>query len=42
MQNGRTALRSVTVGADVGGGRVEVVSGLSPGERVMRTAVATR
>jgi len=42
MENGRTALRSVTVGADVGGGRVEVVSGLSPGERVMRTAVATR
>ena len=42
MQNGRTALRSVSVGADVGGGRVEVVSGLSPGERVMRTAVVTR
>ena len=42
MQNGRTALRSVTVGADVGGGRVEVVSGLSSGERVARTAVITR
>ena len=42
MQNGRTALRSVTVGADVGGGRVEVVSGLSPGERVARTAALTR
>ena len=42
MQNGRTALRSVTVGADVGGGRIEVVSGLSSGERVARTAVITR
>lgn len=42
MQNGRTALRSVTVGADVGGGRVEVVSGLSSGERVARTASMTR
>ena len=42
MQNGRTALRSVTVGAEVGGGRVEVVSGLSSGERVARTAVITR
>ena len=42
MQNGRTALRSVTVGADVGGGRVEVVSGLSSGERVARTAALSR
>ena len=42
MQNGRTALRSVTVGADVGGGRVEVVSGLSPGERIARTASLAR
>jgi membrane fusion protein, multidrug efflux system len=42
MQNGRTALRSVTVGADVGGGRVEVVSGLSSGERVARTAALAR
>jgi membrane fusion protein (multidrug efflux system) len=41
MQNGRTALRSVTVGGDVGGGRVEVLSGLSSGERVARSA-ATR
>lgn len=38
MQNGRTALRSVTVGGDVGGGRVEVLSGLSSGERVLRSA----
>ena len=42
MQNGRTALRSVTVGGDVGGGRVEILSGLSPGERVARQAAATR
>jgi RND family efflux transporter MFP subunit len=42
MQNGRTALRSVTLGADVGGGRVEVVSGLSSGERVARTASLAR
>ncbi len=42
MQNGRTSLRSVTVGADIGGGRVEVLSGLSSGERVVRTAAATR
>jgi RND family efflux transporter MFP subunit len=40
MQSGRTSLRSVTVGNDVGGGRIEVVSGLSSGERVAR--VATR
>jgi hypothetical protein len=38
MQNGRTSLRSVTVGGDVGGGRVEVLSGLSAGERVAKTA----
>jgi membrane fusion protein (multidrug efflux system) len=42
MQNGRTSLRSVTVGGDVGGGRIEVLSGLSAGERVARTAVVTR
>lgn len=42
MQNGRTALRSVTVGGDVGGGRVEILSGLSPGERVATQAVAGR
>jgi RND family efflux transporter MFP subunit len=42
MENGRTTLRPVTVGGDVGGGRVEVVSGLASGERVARTAVVTR
>jgi membrane fusion protein, multidrug efflux system len=40
MQNGRTALRSVSVGGDVGGGRVEVLSGLSSGERVARSVTA--
>lgn len=38
VENGRTTLRPVTVGADVGGGRVEVLSGLSPGERLARPA----
>jgi RND family efflux transporter MFP subunit len=42
MENGRTALRPVTVGADIGGGRIEVVNGLVSGERVARTAVVTR
>ena len=42
MENGRTALRPVTVGADVGGGRVEVLNGLASGERVARAAVVTR
>jgi len=42
MQNGRTSLRSVTVGADVGDGKVEVVSGLSSGERVARAAAVSR
>jgi RND family efflux transporter MFP subunit len=42
MQDGRTALRSVTVGGDVGNGRVEILSGLSPGERVAKQAVVAR
>ena len=42
MENGRTSLRSITVGADVGGGRVEVLSGLASGERVARSATVTR
>lgn len=37
VENGGTAVRPVTVGADVGDGRVEIVSGLTPGERVTRT-----
>lgn len=36
LDNGRSTLRPVTVGADIGGGRVEVLSGLSPGERLAR------
>jgi RND family efflux transporter MFP subunit len=31
-----TALRPVTLGADLGDGRVEIVNGLSPGERIAR------
>jgi RND family efflux transporter MFP subunit len=36
LENGRTTVRPVTVGRDVGGGRVEVLSGLSAGERLAR------
>jgi len=35
-ENGRTALRAVTLGAELDSGRVEVVSGLAPGERLAR------
>ena len=35
-ENGHTALRAVTLGADVSGGRVEVVSGVAAGERLAR------
>jgi RND family efflux transporter MFP subunit len=42
MQNGRTALRSVTVGGDLGGGRIEILSGLSPGERVAKQVTVSR
>ena len=37
-EHGRSALRAVTLGADLGDGRVEVVSGLSAGERLVRAA----
>jgi RND family efflux transporter MFP subunit len=37
VEGGRTSLRAVTTGASLGDGRLEVVSGLSPGERVVRT-----
>jgi RND family efflux transporter MFP subunit len=37
QEGGRAIARAVTVGADLGGGRVEVVNGLTPGERVLRT-----
>lgn len=36
IENGRSTLRTVTIGRDLGGGRVEIVSGLSPGERLAR------
>jgi RND family efflux transporter MFP subunit len=36
VENGRSTLRPVTLGRDVGKGRVEVLSGLSPGERLAR------
>lgn len=36
IENGRATLRPVTIGRDLGGGRLEVVSGLSPGERLAR------
>lgn len=34
VENGRSTLRAVTLGRDLGNGRVEVIDGLSPGERV--------
>ena len=37
-ENGRTVLRAVTLGAELANGQVEVVSGLAPGERVVRHA----
>jgi RND family efflux transporter MFP subunit len=36
VENGRSSLRTVTLGARLDGGRVEVLSGLSPGERQAR------
>jgi RND family efflux transporter MFP subunit len=36
LEDGRATSRAVTFGADVGDGRVEVISGLSAGERVVR------
>ena len=33
----RTTLRQVTVGGELPGDRIEVVSGLAPGEKVVRT-----
>jgi RND family efflux transporter MFP subunit len=36
--NDRSALRAVSLGASLDGGRVEVVNGLAPGETVVRTA----
>ena len=36
VEGAGTALRPVTLGADLGDGRVEIVNGLSPGERIAK------
>jgi RND family efflux transporter MFP subunit len=36
VEGAGTALRPVTLGADLGDGRVEILNGLSPGERIAR------
>lgn len=36
--DGRTTLRAVTLGADLGGDRVEVITGIAAGEKVARAA----
>jgi hypothetical protein len=36
VENGRSTLRTVTAGRDVGNGRIEILSGLSPGEQLAR------
>lgn len=36
VENGRSTLRPVTIGRDLGNGQVEVVNGLAPGERLAR------
>jgi membrane fusion protein, multidrug efflux system len=38
LEDNRTSLRAVTLGRDVGPDRVEVVSGIAPGEKVVRTS----
>lgn len=38
LEDNRTSLRAVTLGRDVGGDRVEVVSGIAAGEKVVRTS----
>jgi len=40
VQHGRSTLRAVTLGRDLGNGRVEVIDGLVPGERVARVGAA--
>jgi len=36
VENGRSTLRSVTVGREIGGGRVEIISGVSLGEHLAK------
>lgn len=38
MENNRATLRAVTLGRDIGSDRVEVVSGIAPGEKVVSTS----
>jgi membrane fusion protein (multidrug efflux system) len=38
LEDNRTSLRAVTLGRDLGDDRVEVLSGISPGEKVVRTS----
>ncbi len=38
LEDNRTSLRAVTLGRDIGDDRVEVVSGIAPGEKVVRTS----
>lgn len=38
IEDNRTSLRAVTLGPDIGDDRVEVVSGIAPGEKVVRTS----
>ena len=37
LEDNRTSLRAVTLGRDIGIDRVEVVSGIAPGEKVVST-----
>jgi RND family efflux transporter MFP subunit len=38
LEDNRTSLRAITLGRDIGGDRVEVVSGIAPGEKVVQTS----
>jgi hypothetical protein len=35
LEDNRTTLRAVTLGRDIGNDRVEVVTGIAPGEKVV-------
>jgi hypothetical protein len=38
QENGRTTLRAVSLGSDLDGDRVEVLSGIAAGEKVVKAA----
>ena len=38
LEDNRTSLRAITLGREIGDDRVEVVSGIAPGEKVVRTS----